>query len=418
MPKQEWDPRRTARELGPLLVALCRRDGIGAPTDAELRVLDDGATSERFVDFADRHGVLGLALATLARARARGGAGAAGALLGDRLRGCRRRAAAMELGRDRVLAVLHATGIHPVVLKGAGLATSVYRESAERNFGDIDLLLAPDAIDRAMSALGRQGFRVPGAQAVEAGYRAHHFHVRVGRPDGFIVELHWALTRAMEPFHLDASAFLTESVVVPAALPMRVPRPEHALLHIVAECVRDGFDRLTRLVDVDRIVAAAPALDWHVLEAMARDARLLPTLALALELAHDMLGTALPDDVRQRIRPSVGVRAHLALLKPGTSLLRQRAVTRPSWLLLLQLWLLSGESRAAALARMARGEDVDPLEWVWRGDDSPDAPPPTAVHPVERIGKLAMYQLGLYARGVAAFPRSWSGAPYTLSAER
>jgi hypothetical protein len=414
MAREEWGPRRAARELGPLLVALCRRDGIGAPTDAALRTLDDAATSERCVDFADRHGVLGLALATLARIRPRSGAGAA--LFADRLRGCRRRAAALERGRDRGLAVPHAAGIHPVVLKGAGLATSVYRDPVERNYGDIDLLLAHDEIDRALAALGGHGFRVPGAEAVEAGYREHHFHVRVGRPDGFIVELHWAVTRAIEPFHLDAAAFLAESVVVPGPLGMRVPRPEHALLHIVAECVRDGFDRLTRLVDVDRIVARAPAMDWRALERMAREARLLPTLALALELGHDMLGTSVPEDVRRRIRPPVGVRAHLALLKPGASLLRQRAVTRPSWLLLLQLWLLSGESRASALARMLRGEDADPLEWVWRGDDSPDAPPPVAVRPVERVAKLTMYQLGLYARGVAAFPRSWSGAPPTRSA--
>ena len=408
MARNQLGPARAARELGPLLVSLCRRDASARLTDATLRVLDDGETRERFIGFATGHGVLGLALGTLARVRPRDWAD--DALFRDRLHGCRRRAAVMELGRARVFSVLRAAGLDPVVLKGAALATTVYAEPAERDFGDIDLLLARAEIDGAMTALDRQGFHVPGAEAVEAGYREHHFHVRVQRPDGIIVELHWELTRVIEPFHLDAAAFLAESVVVPGALRMRVPRPELALLHIVAENLRDGFNRLTRLVDVDRIVATTPAMDWGYLEATARTARLLPSLALALELSRDMLGTPLPDEVRQRIRPSAAVRFHVALLRPGASLLRQRALTRPSWMVLLQLWLLSGERRAVVLARMLRGEDTDPLDWVWRGDESPDAPPPDAAHPVSRLGKLALYQLGLYARGVAGLPRSWSGA--------
>jgi hypothetical protein len=189
---------------------------------------------------------------------------------------------------------------------------------------------------------------------------------------------------------------------------MRVPRPEHALLHTVLEVVRD-FDRLTRIVDVDRIVSAAPALDWRYLETTARHARLLPSLALALELSRNMLGTDVPDEVRRRIRPPVAVRMHLALLRPAASLLRQRAVRRPSWLTLLQLWLLSGERRST-LGRMVRGEDTDPLDWIWRGDPSPDASPSRTVHPLKRMTKLAVYQLGLYVRGVAGIPRSWSGA--------
>ena len=406
MPNSRADQVRDARELGPLLVSLCRRDAGERLTDSALRALDDTATRERFVAFAATHGVLGLALATLQRVRPR--VGTAGAEFQERLRGCRRRAAAMELGRDRVLAVLRSAGITPVVLKGAGLATTVFREPAERDLGDIDLLLAENEIDRAVSALGGHGYQVPGAEEVEAGYREHHFHVRVQRPDGIIVELHWNLTRPIEPFLIDAASVLRESVAVRGPMAMRVPRPEHALLHTVLEIVRE-FDRLTRIVDVDRIVSAAPAIDWRYLEETARKARLLPSLALALELSRNMLGTAVPDEVRRRIRPPASVRLHLALLRPAASLLRQRALTRPSWLTLFQLWLLSGERRST-LARMVRGEDTDPLDWIWRGDHSPDASPTTSVHPLRRMTKLAVYQLGLYVRGVAGLPRSWSGA--------
>ncbi len=404
---------QAARELGPLLVSLCRRDAGECLTDEALQVLDDAHTRERFIDYANRHGVLGLALAALQRVRPRGGA--AGAMFRERLHGCRRSAAVWELGRDRILTVLRAAALDPIILKGAGLATTVYREPAERSFGDIDLLLAPEEIDQAVVTLGRQGFHFhfPGVESAESEYRKHHFHIRVQKPDGTMVELHWELTRAIEPFHLDAAAFIAESVTIPGAMRVRVPRPEHALLHIVAEGVRDGFKRLTRLVDVDRIVAAATAMDWRYLEAEARAARLLPALALSLEVSRDMLGTPIPDDLRRRILPTAWVRFHLALLRPGASLLRQRGVTRPTWVKLLQLWLLSGQSRLVALARSLLGQDADPLDWLWEINVSSDAAPFAAVHPVGRVGRMAVYQLGLYATGVARTPRSWSGTAGT-----
>jgi hypothetical protein len=408
MPNNRQVSARAARELGPLLVSMCRRDAGERLTEAALQVLDDAQTHERFIDYATRHGVLGLALATLQRVRPRHGV--AGAVFRECLHGCRRRAAVLELGRDRILAVLRAAALDPIILKGAGLATTVYDEPAERNFGDIDLLLAQGEIDEAVMTLGRHGFRsnFPGVEAAESEYREHHFHIRVERPGGDMVELHWGLTRAIEPFHLDAAAFMAESVTARGTRRLRVPRPEHALLHTVVENVRDGFNRLTRLVDVDRIVAAAPAMDWGYLEAAARAARLLPALALSLEVSRDLLGTPVPDEVRRRIQPTAWVRFHLALLRPGASLLGQRGVTRPTWVRLLQLWLLSDQSRLVALARTFVGKDADPLDWLWAIDASDDAPF-VAAHPVRRFGNMAVYQLALYATGVAGIRRSWSG---------
>jgi Uncharacterised nucleotidyltransferase len=408
MPNNRQVSTRAARDLGPLLVSMCRRDAGERLTEAALQVLDDAKTRERFIDYATRHGVLGLALATLQRVRPRNGV--TGAVFRECLHGCRRRAAVLELERDRILAVLRSAALDPIILKGAGLATTVYDEPAERNFGDIDLLLAQEEIDNAVMTLGRQGFHFhsPGAEAAESGYREHHFHIRVERPDGDMVELHWGLTRAIEPFHLDAAAFMAESVTVPGAGRLRVPRPEHALLHIVVEIVRDGFNRLTRVVDVDRIVAAAPAMDWGYLEAAANAARLLPALALSLAVSRDMLGTPVPDEVCRRIRPTAWVRFHLALLRPGASLLRQGGVTRPTRVGLLQLWLLSDRSRLVALSRLFLGKDADPLDWLWEIRAS-GASPFVAARPVRRLGNMAVYQLALYATGVARIPRSWSG---------
>jgi hypothetical protein len=56
---------------------------------------------------------------------------------------------------------LDAAGIRPLVLKGASLARTVYPDPALRPMGDLDLLLPPDTIGDAVSALGRCGFAEP-----------------------------------------------------------------------------------------------------------------------------------------------------------------------------------------------------------------------------------------------------------------
>lgn len=400
-----------------LLLAACRRDG-ALLAAAETKLLADERARERFMAFAMRHGVLGLALAALQRTRCFDGLPKdASERVRETLRGLRRRATILEMERDHVVDILRRRGMDAVVLKGAGLASTVYRETVERDFGDIDVLLPPHQIDAAVEALGPHGYRYPGSKTATEGYRAHHFHLRVQRPHGTIIELHWGLTLPREAFQLDAAAYLSQSVAVAAGgTQLRVPRPEHALLHMVVENVRDAFSRLTRLVDADRIVAGTPALDWDYLESTARASGLGSALALVLELGRSVLGTEIPDEVRRRLRPPRAVRFHLALLRPASSLLRQRALTRPSWATLLRLWLLTSRSRGIELVQMLRADSDEPLAWLWAESESKIDSGTSLGHRVSRLGKVVAYQLGMYVAGGIA--RVTVGANKTHGRER
>jgi len=402
--------RRELGETTALLVAACQRKPDPRELSAHARQLARADAYDRFVEVADRHGVLGLALSTLDRAGALTRDDAAAPLQAT-LHGLRRRAALLALERENVLRTLAQHDVSAVVLKGAGLSATVYSTPVERNYGDIDLLLSPDAIPAALDALARAGYHASGSDAVVAAYREHHFHYRVQRGRGMIVELHWALTAAREPYHLDESAFLAQSRIArrydadgeneSLARSFRVPRPEHALMHIVVENVRDGFSRLTRIVDVDRIVGAAPDIDWALVQSTARDGRLAPALALALDVSGTLFGTVVPAEVTRALRPTRAVRLHLSLLRPVPSLLRQRATTRTTWIALLQFWLLSGQSRRSAIARMLRGDDADPLAWIWNGEDEGAPVRPRLRDRLLRAQKMALYQLAIYAAALA-----------------
>jgi hypothetical protein len=379
------------------LTAACRRDADAAVLAEQSRILEDAGARDRFVRVATAHGVLGLVLCAMQRAQRHEQRPLPGALQ-ERLDALRRHAAIVQLERDRILAVLRGAGLDAVVLKGAGLAQTVYREPAERPISDLDLLLPLEHIDGAIAALSAKGYRPPESTAVTAAYRAHHFHVRVQRPSELIVELHWGLTQRREPERLDATAFLVESVSVAHVPPHRVPRAELALLHIVVEQVRDGFSRLLGVVDVDRIVAASPDMDWRYLIAHARAGDIDGALALALALSRALLGTTVPDEVRRELRP-------VAVLSPVRSLLAQRAQTSASWARLLRVWLLPRHSRQSALRELLRAESDDPLEWLWAGESVPRPIGTTARQRGLRVARVLGYQALLYGAAMAGLLR-------------
>lgn len=384
-----------------LLATSGRASRVGIPATL-VSLLDDEAGCARFIELSGRHGVQGLALTALQRSRALEGRRAAEPLRAL-LSGLRRRAAILQLERDKVVAALRLASIDAVVLKGAGLATTVYDTPVERDFGDVDLLLRPEHIDAAARTLEEHGYRAA-SDVISAGYREHHFHLRLERPNGMIVELHWALTRSREAFRLDAGTFLEQSVVRDGERHIRVPRPEHSLLHIVVENVRGGFSRLTRLVDVDRIVSASPRLDWDYLRASARDSHLQPALAISLALSRAMLATEVPQEVMRQLRPRPMVRVALELLRPAESLLGQRSLTRPSWGTLMQLWLLSGRSRLMTLAEGLSSAGDDPLQWLWMGEEVPTSPGGGMRRRLLRVAKVVAFQLSVIGAGLADLP--------------
>ena len=315
-----------------LLVALCRSGELSEDVRAGLAPLGDPTFRARFVAVAQQHAVLGLALTRIEAAGVREAVpSAAGAELARILGRLRRRAALWVLERDRVLTTLRRVGIEAVMLKGGALCTTLYPEPVQREFGDLDLLVARGELEPAVNALLRSGYVNPWNEAQLHGYHEHHFHIVLEHPNGFVVEVHFALTAPGVAFRLDPAEFIAGAQVRRVGrMPIRLPRPEHLLLHVVSQNTQDGFQRLVRFVDIDRIVRAAPDLDWTLVEGVARHGRMQTVLALSLQLAHRILGTTIPETMLARIRPGRLARYHMGLLEPLSSVLTQRFQQRPA----------------------------------------------------------------------------------------
>jgi hypothetical protein len=385
-----------------LVIELCRH--VPAPrVDAGLGGLARPGDRARFLDFARRHGVLGLVLVALGRP-------ALQEMLSSETRDelapllarLRRRAGLWLVERDRVLSVLHRRGLDPIMLKGGALCTTLYDEPVEREFGDLDLLLPGDQLERGVSALLDAGYENRFSEAQLQGFMAHHFHVRLKHSRGFIVEVHFGLTAPGSALRLVTEDFLAwaEFYTHSGKPAFRLPCPEHQLLHVVSQNTQGGFDRLVRFVDIDRIIRAHPRFRWDLVEDSARRGGLLNGLALSLQLTRRLFETDVPPHVLRRIRPDFLTCFHLGVLRPEPSLLDQR-FQRAAAGRLLALWIQpSGRERARFLRQLVTGSQ-DPLRWLWdelRVSVSRRSRPPA---PIE-FAKLAAYQCGLYLAGLAA----------------
>ena len=307
--------------------------------------------------------------------------------------GLRRRTAAFELERDRILATLERSGIRAVVLKGAALVGTIYPDAMERDLHDIDLLVAEQSLVPAVRALAdsREGLPPPGSWSL---YRRHHFHIALKRASGVRVEVHWALARKVFPFQLDPAEVLRSGDEIDVGgVRFAVPRPAHMILHLVIQNINESFGYLARFVDVDRIVTAADRFDWQELVTAAGASSMRAPTSLTLQMTRRLFETDIPDGVLDELRPSAVVRLHLALMDPIPSLMEQRLGSGPTRHRLRRFWLTTGTwRRLRILLATLVPSKYDHFEEFRSGRPGP-------LDRIVRFGKFVVLELALLVQG-------------------
>ena len=373
-----------------LLTVLCRRNAADLIDSLDSEHLSDEGFLREFLELADRHRVLGLVLAVLLRT------GILDGLAGPGARRCqllfqdlRRRATLLEVKRDHVVTVLQDANADPVLLKGAALS-SLYNEPVERHLSDLDLLLSRDAVDQALRTLVTVGYSLPSVPGRLEVYRSHHFHIPVYHATGHTVEIHWALARPGAPLRIDPTAVLDQAIGFdrPDHRVVRIPRPEYMLLHLVLQNYQEGFTRLSRIVDIDRLIASTHSLDFDFLLGEARKGNLTSSAALSFQLASRLLGTAPPDGVLRALLPPLVSRLHVTMMQPVGTLLIQRSSEGHARQRLLEFWLLRRiRDRAKLLFSLLTGSV---------GVRVFPRPRLGLFHRILSLGKLVFLQISLY----------------------
>jgi hypothetical protein len=198
-----------------------------------------------------------------------------------------------------LLTVLARAGIDAIPYKGPALAEELYGDVGLRQFGDLDILVAPGNLLRARSLLETLGYRseFPLTPATEQAFlrASAQYHLAMAREDrSVVVELHWRLDPdvAIEPVDRSARSF----------------SPDELLLVLLVHGSKHRWSSLGWAVDVAEALRRG-GLDWAWIEARAQSLRCERRVALGLLLANRLLQAPVPAGVLARYAALPGIEA-------------------------------------------------------------------------------------------------------------
>ena len=211
-----------------------------------------------------------------------------------------------------------------VLLKGAALAPTLYRELALRPFADIDLLVGENQIDIAKQILTGAGYEIAPELLSEKFNRKYHVNlpfVRSG-PKPVHIELHWKLSDPFSEIAFDhAGLFARAQRTKIAERPAQVLTIEDELIYLATHLDNHGYlnrtavnrahssefvfdelsgDRLIWFTDLHEIISAG-GLSWETILDRARAANASNTLAVTLRLLRALLGTEISTGILDQL---------------------------------------------------------------------------------------------------------------------
>jgi hypothetical protein len=185
-----------------------------------------------------------------------------------------------------VLAIFQGHQIPCAPLKGPLLAARLYGEFTLRPTTDVDVLVTPSDLDRAVEALRQAGARPPDPASFRY-HRIHHHHINAVLR-GVLIEVHFRATSnfgAVIPAE-PLLARTTQEVVDDALVPLLDPTDELVCLAVNAAAHRF---RAVLLLDLRRLCERA-RVDWLEAERRAREWHVARATAAALVAAHRRAG--------------------------------------------------------------------------------------------------------------------------------
>lgn len=248
-----------------------------------------------------------------------------GAPVAVALRG--KRVALQELMRvhlSRILERFEEAGIRVAVVKGPRMADTFYEVPRLRPFSDIDLLVEPASLDRALSTLASDE-AVPGIP--EKGPKADKRDVPFRDPSGvgFTVDLHWDLF-AYSQLRGDAEGATASGWESATHLPDSALGPHWAmptdieLSFLATHAILDHRFRLILFRDFLEI--ANGEVPWDDVITTAGRFGLRSTSYISLMMAAGALGADIPEAVLASLRPSSASVRYLEYGLPRTDFVR------------------------------------------------------------------------------------------------
>jgi hypothetical protein len=192
-------------------------------------------------------------------------------------------------------------GISALAFKGPALAVLLYGRLSLRTVRDLDILVAKDTFDAALSVLHACGYELVSGLAgappsVSSGVRKHILLVH--RHGGFNVELHWAIADPSFSFPLGFERLWANRQNIPVlTAPIPTLGQEDLVLLMCAHGTSHCWGSLKWICDVAQ-ATMLPGLGWERILTRARALGCTRMLFVSLALARRLCGIEVPEELR------------------------------------------------------------------------------------------------------------------------
>jgi hypothetical protein len=197
----------------------------------------------------------------------------------------------------RVLDCLETTAIPAIPFKGPLLAELVYEDLSLRAFSDLDVLVRPNDVLRAESALQTLGYSLssqfPGA--MKHAYLASGYEFTLDGPAGAnLLEIQWNILPKFYAVDFNCGEFFERSVTTTlGGRPVRSLSSEDLLLVLCVHAAKHAWIRLCWLRDIAGVMQSQ-TLHWEFIEQRSRELGIQRIVSVSLRLANQLLGAKVP----------------------------------------------------------------------------------------------------------------------------
>jgi hypothetical protein len=203
---------------------------------------------------------------------------------------------AIRAEEERVVKAFAAAGVAVWMLKGTRLGERLYGDAGARQVSDIDLLIAPQELERANEVLRACGYVLEGSAPLEElRESAEIVYVRGAAGDGIApLDLH----QRVAPYQK------TDALADHIRAHRGEASDEVLLVYLCVNQVAHRFARLQQFLDIARLLEMrGAALDWNGVLRLAQESRLGPGVFYSLTLAREMASDGVPHKVLEALRP-------------------------------------------------------------------------------------------------------------------
>lgn len=217
--------------------------------------------------------------------------------------------AVTQIELQKVISLLNNAQIPAIVLKGASLLETVYKNIGLRPMVDVDLLVKKEDLSQIKSVLHYAGYIKPDNLDQE-NLEKFGAEVRLYKNGGLFLDIHANLSqyeRFQNVFQIDADeeVWSISRIIQSREGNLRILSTEHQILHLcLHQAMSHAFCGLFRFIDLrETILAYSQEINWQNLIAQAEKYKIKKIVYYCLFFTKELFGDTIPEDILMALKP-------------------------------------------------------------------------------------------------------------------